>query len=126
MAWLGGAQLVGSVKSTLFWRSAVQLLTLYNTVIYFSTVGKSSVINIIVASSKNIHGGVRVVVATLPGKTNHFQTLLLPDCDAILLCDCPSLVFPSFVSSSDVPSSPAPTMNHSPARRYDIEWQMFS
>lgn len=66
----------------------------------FPNVGKSSVINVLVGSSKNIHGGVRVAVAAQPGKTKHFQTLLLPDRDDIMLCDCPGLVFPSFVSSS--------------------------
>ena len=63
-------------------------------------VGKSSVINVLVGSSKNIHGVVRVGVAAQPGKTKHFQTLLLPDRSNMMLCDCPGLVFPSFVSSA--------------------------
>lgn len=63
-------------------------------------VGKSSVINVLVGSSKSIHGVVRVGVAAQPGKTKHFQTLLLPDRSDMMLCDCPGLVFPSFVSSS--------------------------
>jgi len=66
----------------------------------FPNVGKSSVINVLVGSSKNIHGVVRVGVAAQPGKTKHFQTLLLPDRPQMMLCDCPGLVFPSFVSSS--------------------------
>ncbi|EED88213.1 predicted protein, partial [Thalassiosira pseudonana CCMP1335] len=66
----------------------------------FPNVGKSSVINVLVGSSKSLHGVVRVGVAAQPGKTKHFQTLLLPDRDDIMLCDCPGLVFPSFVSSS--------------------------
>jgi len=63
-------------------------------------VGKSSVINVLVGSSKNIHGVVRVGVAAQPGKTKHFQTLHLPDRLDMMLCDCPGLVFPSFVSST--------------------------
>ena len=63
-------------------------------------VGKSSVINVLVASSKNLHGAVRVGVAAQPGKTKHFQTLLIPDRSDMMLCDCPGLVFPSFVSST--------------------------
>lgn len=57
-------------------------------------------INVLVGSSKNDHGVVRVGVAAQPGKTKHFQTLLLPDRSDIMLCDCPGLVFPSFVSST--------------------------
>jgi large subunit GTPase 1 len=45
------------------------------------------------------HGQARVAVASQPGKTKHFQTLLLSDTD-IMLCDCPGLVFPSFVSNT--------------------------
>jgi len=66
----------------------------------FPNVGKSSVINVLMGSSKSIHGGVRVAVAAQPGKTKHFQTLLLPDRSDMMLCDCPGLVFPSFVSST--------------------------
>ncbi|KAL7518354.1 hypothetical protein ACHAWX_003190 [Stephanocyclus meneghinianus] len=66
----------------------------------FPNVGKSSVINVLVGSSKNIHGAVRVGVAAQPGKTKHFQTLLIPDRSDMMLCDCPGLVFPSFVSST--------------------------
>ena len=66
----------------------------------FPNVGKSSVINVLVGSSKHSHGIVRVAVASQPGKTKHFQTLLLPDRDNIMLCDCPGLVFPSFVSNT--------------------------
>lgn len=66
----------------------------------FPNVGKSSVINVLVGSSKHSHGVVRVGVASQPGKTKHFQTLMLPDRDNIMLCDCPGLVFPSFVSNT--------------------------
>lgn len=54
----------------------------------------------LVGSSKSSHGVVRVGVAAQPGKTKHFQTLLLPDRSDMMLCDCPGLVFPSFVSST--------------------------
>ena len=66
----------------------------------FPNVGKSSVINVLMGSSKHTHGMVRVGVAAQPGKTKHFQTLLLPDAPELLLCDCPGLVFPSFVSNT--------------------------
>lgn len=66
----------------------------------FPNVGKSSVINVLVGTSKHTHGLVRVGVAAQPGKTRHFQTLHLPDRDDMMMCDCPGLVFPSFVSST--------------------------
>lgn len=59
-----------------------------------------AVINVLVGSSKHAHGVVRVGVAAQPGKTKHFQTLMLPDSDEMMLCDCPGLVFPSFVSNT--------------------------
>lgn len=51
-------------------------------------------------NAKFAHGVVRVGVAAQPGKTKHFQTLLLPDRERMMLCDCPGLVFPSFVSNT--------------------------
>jgi len=66
----------------------------------FPNVGKSSVINVLVEASKYRHNSVRVAVAAQPGKTKHFQTLNLPDRNDMMLCDCPGLVFPSFVSST--------------------------
>jgi large subunit GTPase 1 len=39
----------------------------------------------------------RVGVSSTPGKTKHFQTLVLSD--RLLLCDCPGLVFPNFSAS---------------------------
>lgn len=70
----------------------------------FPNVGKSSVINVLVGSSRHTHGVVRVGVASQPGKTKHFQTLYLPADtemeDKMMLCDCPGLVFPSFVSNT--------------------------
>eukprot|EP01130_Rhizamoeba_saxonica_P010586 TRINITY_DN434_c0_g1_i2.p1 TRINITY_DN434_c0_g1~~TRINITY_DN434_c0_g1_i2.p1 ORF type:complete len:563 (-),score=139.51 TRINITY_DN434_c0_g1_i2:870-2558(-) len=57
----------------------------------YPNVGKSSTINA-------IYGQKKVAVSSTPGKTKHFQTLLLPDSD-ITLCDCPGLVFPTFMST---------------------------
>jgi large subunit GTPase 1 len=63
----------------------------------FPNVGKSSVINTILGVSKSSHGVLRVGVSSTPGKTKHFQTL---DINAdLMLCDCPGLVFPSFMKS---------------------------
>jgi len=56
----------------------------------YPNVGKSSVINVLC-------GRKRVGVASLPGKTKHFQTLVLDE--ELCLCDCPGLVFPSFANS---------------------------
>ena len=66
----------------------------------FPNVGKSSVINVLAGASKHTHNTVRVAVASQPGKTKHFQTVLLQDQSDIMLCDCPGLVFPSFVSNT--------------------------
>ncbi|KAL6007217.1 hypothetical protein ACLOJK_032713 [Asimina triloba] len=56
----------------------------------YPNVGKSSTINALV-------GEKRTGVTSTPGKTKHFQTLLISD--QLVLCDCPGLVFPSFSSS---------------------------
>lgn len=56
----------------------------------YPNVGKSSAINVLC-------GRKRVGVASLPGKTKHFQTLNIEQ--NICLCDCPGLVFPSFANS---------------------------
>lgn len=63
----------------------------------FPNVGKSSVINALLGASTYSHKTQRVAVGATPGKTKHFQTLILSD--TIMLCDCPGLVFPSFVNS---------------------------
>ncbi|EDQ84408.1 uncharacterized protein MONBRDRAFT_34721 [Monosiga brevicollis MX1] len=55
----------------------------------YPNVGKSSTINAICRSK-------RVSVSATPGKTKHFQTILLPE---MTLCDCPGLVFPNFAKS---------------------------
>lgn len=56
----------------------------------YPNVGKSSTINALV-------GGKKTGVTSTPGKTKHFQTLIISD--DLMLCDCPGLVFPSFSSS---------------------------
>ncbi len=56
----------------------------------YPNVGKSSVINALLGQKK-------VAVASMPGKTKHFQTLILSD--KVTLCDCPVLVFPRISAS---------------------------
>jgi large subunit GTPase 1 len=56
----------------------------------YPNVGKSSTINALV-------GEKRTGVTHTPGKTKHFQTLIISE--ELMLCDCPGLVFPSFSSS---------------------------
>ena len=56
----------------------------------YPNVGKSSTINKLLAAKK-------VRVSETPGKTKHFQTLVLED--DVTLCDCPGLVMPSMVNS---------------------------
>eukprot|EP00271_Cylindrocystis_brebissonii_P001093 TRINITY_DN11344_c0_g1_i1.p1 TRINITY_DN11344_c0_g1~~TRINITY_DN11344_c0_g1_i1.p1 ORF type:complete len:824 (+),score=185.19 TRINITY_DN11344_c0_g1_i1:521-2992(+) len=53
-------------------------------------VGKSSTVNALFAKKKT-------GVTSTPGKTKHFQTLIMND--SFTLCDCPGLVFPSFARS---------------------------
>lgn len=56
----------------------------------YPNVGKSSTIN-------SLLGEKKVSVSATPGKTKHFQTIHLSD--AIVLCDCPGLVFPQFATT---------------------------
>lgn len=56
----------------------------------YPNVGKSSTINALVGEKKT-------GVTHTPGKTKHFQTIIISD--ELMLCDCPGLVFPSFTSS---------------------------
>ena len=51
----------------------------------YPNVGKSSTINVLWESKK-------VNVSATPGKTKHFQTLILPEERRVMLCDCPGLV----------------------------------
>ncbi|GBG25995.1 Guanine nucleotide-binding protein-like 1 [Hondaea fermentalgiana] len=63
----------------------------------YPNVGKSSVINVIVGVTATDHSTTRVSVAATPGHTKHFQTLHLSD--KTILCDCPGLVFPTFMKT---------------------------
>jgi len=56
----------------------------------YPNVGKSSTINKLLCSKK-------VRVSETPGKTKHFQTLVLES--DLTLCDCPGLVMPSVCNS---------------------------
>ena len=56
----------------------------------YPNVGKSSTINALLGQKK-------VGVTSTPGKTKHFQTMIVSD--SVMLCDCPGLVLPSVVSS---------------------------
>eukprot|EP00003_Mantamonas_plastica_P032843 TRINITY_DN912_c0_g1_i8.p1 TRINITY_DN912_c0_g1~~TRINITY_DN912_c0_g1_i8.p1 ORF type:complete len:663 (+),score=274.56 TRINITY_DN912_c0_g1_i8:2545-4533(+) len=56
----------------------------------YPNVGKSSTINVLCHEKK-------VTVSATPGKTKHFQTHVLTD--DLMLCDCPGLVFPSFMAN---------------------------
>lgn len=55
----------------------------------YPNVGKSSTINALLSAK-------RVAVSATPGKTKHFQTFFIDE--DMMLCDCPGLVFPNFVS----------------------------
>mmetsp|Transcript_3558 Transcript_3558/g.6120 ORF Transcript_3558/g.6120 Transcript_3558/m.6120 type:complete len:660 (+) Transcript_3558:62-2041(+) len=63
----------------------------------YPNVGKSSVINVIVGVTATDHSSTRVSVAATPGHTKHFQTLHLSK--KTVLCDCPGLVFPTFMKT---------------------------
>lgn len=73
----------------------------------YPNVGKSSVINVLCNSSNKDHNAQRVSVSATPGHTKHFQTLMVWNDEedvknklpALVLCDCPGLVFPCFVGS---------------------------
>ena len=56
----------------------------------YPNVGKSSTINA-------LRGEKKTTVSATPGKTKHFQTLIMDD--DLCLCDCPGLVFPKFADS---------------------------
>ncbi|XP_065842753.1 large subunit GTPase 1 homolog isoform X2 [Oscarella lobularis] len=56
----------------------------------YPNVGKSSTINSLLQTK-------RVPVSATPGRTKHFQTLFIDK--SLCLCDCPGLVFPTFLST---------------------------
>jgi large subunit GTPase 1 len=57
----------------------------------YPNVGKSSSINALIGAKK-------VSVSSTPGKTKHFQTIMLSP--EVILCDCPGLVFPNFATTN--------------------------
>lgn len=57
----------------------------------YPNVGKSSTINALIGAKK-------VSVSSTPGKTKHFQTIVLTP--RVVLCDCPGLVFPNFAQTN--------------------------
>lgn len=57
----------------------------------YPNVGKSSTINALLGQKKTN-------VGITPGKTKHFQTLIMSE--SLRLCDCPGLVFPTFATSA--------------------------
>lgn len=59
-------------------------------IVGYPNVGKSSTINALSMAKK-------VSVAATPGKTKHFQTVILDN--GVTLYDCPGLVFPNFAAS---------------------------
>jgi len=63
----------------------------------YPNVGKSSVINVVFGVTSTDHNTARVSVAATPGHTKHFQTLHLSN--RTTLCDCPGLVFPTFMNT---------------------------
>lgn len=58
----------------------------------YPNVGKSSTVNAMVGAKKTS-------VAAMPGKTKHFQTLLIGE--GLCVCDSPGLVFPQYAASKE-------------------------
>ena len=84
---LGRKQLIQIFKS---FAKERQLSAITIGLVGYPNVGKSSTINAILRAKK-------VSVSATPGKTKHFQTLVVDN--ELTLCDCPGLVFPNVVSS---------------------------
>lgn len=70
----------------------------------YPNVGKSSTINALLtrkeqlaAESNEKTKHLQAPVSATPGKTKHFQTFFLDK--SLMICDCPGLVMPSFVST---------------------------
>ncbi|OMH86361.1 Large subunit GTPase 1 [Zancudomyces culisetae] len=90
---LSPEELVSVLKKSVFAKSSVESQPQNRVVIGlvgYPNVGKSSTINALLGSKK-------VSVGSMPGKTKHFQTILLTE--NIMLCDCPGLVFPTFATT---------------------------
>ncbi|CAH1775882.1 unnamed protein product [Owenia fusiformis] len=86
---LTGDELIELLKTLHTGKKVQEGLTTVGLVGY-PNVGKSSTINAILQCKK-------VPVSATPGRTKHFQTLYVDK--TIMLCDCPGLVMPSFVST---------------------------
>ncbi|KAI9555173.1 hypothetical protein GHT06_017688 [Daphnia sinensis] len=86
---LSGAELVELFKNIHKGRKVQEGRSVVGLVGY-PNVGKSSTINSLLTYKK-------VSVSATPGKTKHFQTINIDD--DLILCDCPGLVMPSFVST---------------------------
>lgn len=86
---LNGDELVDFFKSCQTEHTYTENVTTIGLVGY-PNVGKSSTINSILQTKK-------VPVSATPGRTKHFQTLFVDK--TLMLCDCPGLVMPSFVST---------------------------
>jgi len=86
---LGGEELVSLWKSIHTGKRTTEGVATIGLVGY-PNVGKSSTINAILRCKK-------VPVSATPGRTKHFQTLNVDE--SLVLCDCPGLVMPSFVST---------------------------
>nr|KYP39068.1 Large subunit GTPase 1 [Cajanus cajan] len=84
---LGSSNIKSAVENTAGSSSSNHVIVGF---VGYPNVGKSSTINALV-------GQKRTGVTSTPGKTKHFQTLIISD--KLTLCDCPGLVFPSFSSS---------------------------
>ncbi|KAH9506288.1 large subunit GTPase 1 homolog [Dermatophagoides farinae] len=84
---------------SLDYRQLISLLKSYRTdkrpltvgLVGFPNVGKSSTINALIMKAK------KVSVSATPGKTKHFQTIIIDD--QLTICDCPGLVLPNLVSN---------------------------
>lgn len=79
------AKLQNSDKAQNKYSSALQI-----GLVGYPNVGKSSTINALIGAKK-------VSVSSTPGKTKHFQTIMLSP--TVVLCDCPGLVFPNFATT---------------------------
>lgn len=71
----------------------------------YPNVGKSSTLNALLTRKEQLAAlndektkHVLAPVSATPGKTKHFQTFFLEE-KSLMLCDCPGLVMPTFVST---------------------------